>query len=348
MDTKASRKLYKVVVVGETGTGKTALVQRYTGGVFHPRYKATNGVDINVKELLVNDAETGGETLHEIHFWDLAGPGRYGTMTKTHYERVNGFIFVCDYVNPDLSCAGIKKWIADIESKVGLPLSKIPHIFVSTKADLMTDAGKPTHQLWVGKNVDVTVNVDKSGASLKMCYPETKVEHSTFSVSAKHGTGIEDAMTNLLQQMNREGAFCWDDMPVIPKSVVCVLGDPRVGKSAIIRRYTQNVYDKFYKPTIGMHKTSIHVPSAGGGLREIVFVDVAGMEIHGQMTKHYYRDASALLLVADYTNEQSLLNVLKCERNVAKPFLNSSQSRPAITPPKRDARHGTRVSGKTL
>jgi len=50
-------------------------------------------------------------------------------------------------------------------------------------------------------------------------------------------------------------------------------------------------------------------PVKDGKLTEINFVDVGGQEIHGNMTKHYYQGATAFLVVADYTNEQSLKNI---------------------------------------
>ena len=56
MDTQAQRKLFKVVVVGGKGSGKTSLVKRYTSEVFHQKYKPTTGISFATKKL-INEGE---------------------------------------------------------------------------------------------------------------------------------------------------------------------------------------------------------------------------------------------------------------------------------------------------
>lgn len=97
----------KILVVGNIGAGKTAIVQRYAGNGFTENYKATIGVDFAVK---------GNVTL-----WDIAGQERFGNMTTTYYRGAHGAIVVIDMTNRE-SIDAAEKWINDLKSKVNVPI----------------------------------------------------------------------------------------------------------------------------------------------------------------------------------------------------------------------------------
>lgn len=274
MDTEASRKLYKVVVVGEKGSGKTSFVKRYTGGVFHPRYKETIGVDYGVKKSI--DEKTG-EEIH-VQFWDISGLERGTATAKSAYEGANGIVVVCDVSNLAGSQQTTVKWMLDI-AESNPDRKDIAYVTVFTKSDLCVDQDMK---------------------------PFTAA--GMFFVSAKNGYCVDEAMNCLISQMNARSAFTIEQIPV-QKRKICFVGDLRVGKTSIIKRYQHGVFSTVYKPTIGMQTTSSQSSNEEGKLFETVFADVGGQELTGMMTKHYYRVATAFVIVADFTNEQSLKNV---------------------------------------
>lgn len=97
----------KLLVVGNIGAGKTAIVQRFAGNGFTENYKATIGVDFAVR---------GNVTL-----WDIAGQERFGNMTTTYYRGAHGAIVVVDWTNRD-SIDAAEKWIMDLNSKIDVPI----------------------------------------------------------------------------------------------------------------------------------------------------------------------------------------------------------------------------------
>ena len=171
-----------------------------TGGVFHPRYKETIGVDFGVKKLI--DEKTG-EEIH-IQFWDVAGIERFGNFTKTYYDGANGFIFVCDGNNLESSRKEYHEWLKDVMSKYTTKvISTLPNIILFNKADL----------------VSITCNEVREACS----------DSGGYLTSAKNGDGIDTAMKTLLYRMNQENSFTIEEIPTIKKTI-CVIGDCGVGK----------------------------------------------------------------------------------------------------------------------
>ncbi len=65
-------QLYKVLVIGDYGVGKTSIIRRYTEGFFSPNYKLTIGVDFAVKTITHED-----KTI-KLQLWDIAGIHVFG------------------------------------------------------------------------------------------------------------------------------------------------------------------------------------------------------------------------------------------------------------------------------
>jgi len=121
----------KVIVVGEIGTGKTSLIQRYTNGTFDRGYKATIGVDFCLKELKRED-----NTTVNLQLWDIAGQERFANLTRMYYREARGDFVVCD-VTRSRTLEAVLKWKADIDAKVTLPSGKpIPVVLLANKCDL--------------------------------------------------------------------------------------------------------------------------------------------------------------------------------------------------------------------
>lgn len=125
--------LYKILVVGDIGTGKSSILKKYVHGVFAEVYKSTIGVDFALKVV-----ERNGKT-YKLQLWDLAGQERYGNMTRVYYKEADAVVFVCDICRPT-SVEGLDKWFSDIENKVSLPNGEpLPMVLIANKGDLLHD-----------------------------------------------------------------------------------------------------------------------------------------------------------------------------------------------------------------
>jgi small GTP-binding protein len=94
--------VFKVLIVGEPGVGKTSLVKRYVNDVFTTRYKSTIGADFAYKTIFktITELEDGKEVSKNykitLQLWDLAGQERIGTQVNVFYRQTDGVLCVSD------------------------------------------------------------------------------------------------------------------------------------------------------------------------------------------------------------------------------------------------------------
>jgi len=105
-------RLYKVLVVGELGSGKTSIIKRYVHQFFSQHYRATIGVDFALKVL-----RWDSDTVVRLQLWDIAGQERFGSMTRVYYKEAVGAFVVFD-VTRSATLEAVPKWKADLDSKV--------------------------------------------------------------------------------------------------------------------------------------------------------------------------------------------------------------------------------------
>ncbi|VDO89336.1 unnamed protein product [Haemonchus placei] len=82
---------FKILVIGDPGTGKTSIIRRFVHDVFTANYKATIGVDFAMKRMNLDD-----DTQVYLQIWDISGQDRYGVMTRVYYKDANAAIVVMD------------------------------------------------------------------------------------------------------------------------------------------------------------------------------------------------------------------------------------------------------------
>ncbi|XP_062521005.1 ras-related protein Rab-32-like [Corticium candelabrum] len=122
--------LYKVLVIGELGVGKTSIIKRYVHQFFSVHYRATIGVDFALKVLNWDQ-----NTLIRLQLWDIAGQERYGNMTRVYYKEAVGAFIVFDVTRAS-TFEAVQKWKNDLDAKVQLPDGKpVPCILLANKCD---------------------------------------------------------------------------------------------------------------------------------------------------------------------------------------------------------------------
>lgn len=100
--------LFKVVLIGNAGVGKTCLVRRFTQGLFPPGQGATIGVD-----FLIKTVEVDGEKV-KLQIWDTAGQERFRSITQSYYRSAHALILVYDIsCQPTFDC--LPDWLREIE-----------------------------------------------------------------------------------------------------------------------------------------------------------------------------------------------------------------------------------------
>ena len=119
-------QLYKIVLIGDSGVGKSSLVGRYVRGSFPKNKGATIGVEFASKNLKLR---TGTNVKAQI--WDTAGQERYLAITSAHYRRAVGALVVYD-VWKKVTFDNCEKWINDVKAQAD---PDIAIILVGNKLD---------------------------------------------------------------------------------------------------------------------------------------------------------------------------------------------------------------------
>ncbi|XP_046352725.2 ras-related protein Rab-30-like [Haliotis rubra] len=127
--------LFKVVLIGNAGVGKTCLVRRFTQGLFPPGQGATIGVDFMIKTV-----EVEGEKV-KLQIWDTAGQERFRSITQSYYHSANALILVYD-VCCQTSFESLPQWLREIEMYAS---TKVLAYLVGNKTDQINKRELPTH-----------------------------------------------------------------------------------------------------------------------------------------------------------------------------------------------------------
>lgn len=98
----------KILIIGESGVGKSSLLLRFTDDTFDPDIGATIGVDFKVKTLTVDGNKA------KLAIWDTAGQERFRTLTPSYYRGAQGVILVYDASSRE-TFDKLEEWLNEIE-----------------------------------------------------------------------------------------------------------------------------------------------------------------------------------------------------------------------------------------
>ena len=116
----------KIVVVGDSGVGKTNLIKRFISNEFSENFKATIGVEFMSKTYRIN------KHLFKVEIWDTAGQERYKSITAVYYKGAKGALVVYDTTDKS-TFDNIDKWMLEIKDKTS---KDIKLMIIGNKIDL--------------------------------------------------------------------------------------------------------------------------------------------------------------------------------------------------------------------
>ncbi|KAM9807448.1 ras-related protein Rab-8B [Neosynchiropus ocellatus] len=120
--------LFKLLLIGDSGVGKTCLLFRFSEDSFNTTFISTIGIDFKIRTI-----ELDGKRV-KLQIWDTAGQERFRTITTAYYRGAMGIMLVYDICN-EKSFENIKNWIRNIEEHAS---SDVEKMILGNKCD-MTD-----------------------------------------------------------------------------------------------------------------------------------------------------------------------------------------------------------------
>ena len=125
MSSQKYNHLFKLLIIGESGVGKTCLLLRFTDDSFTSNHLTTIGIDFKIKIINLENK------LIKLQIWDTAGEERFRTITKTYYKGAHGIILTYDVTDIN-SFKNIRNWIKQIEQNAQNTVCKV---LVGNKCD---------------------------------------------------------------------------------------------------------------------------------------------------------------------------------------------------------------------
>ena len=108
----------KLLMIGDSGVGKTCLLLRYANDSFSPTFITTIGIDFKIKNIDVDGKRV------KLQIWDTAGQERFRTITTSYFRGAQGILLVYD-VTDRRSFESIRNWISQIQQHADVHVNKI-------------------------------------------------------------------------------------------------------------------------------------------------------------------------------------------------------------------------------
>jgi len=167
--------LFKLLLIGDSGVGKSCLLLRFADDTYTESYISTIGVDFKIRTIELN-----GKTI-KLQIWDTAGQERFRTITSSYYRGAHGIIVVYD-ITDQVSFNNVKQWLQEIDRYACENVNKL---LVGNKSDL------------TNKRVVDTNTAKEFAESLGIPFLET---------SAKNATNVEQAFLTMAGEIKNRMA----------------------------------------------------------------------------------------------------------------------------------------------
>ncbi|EMD34366.1 hypothetical protein CERSUDRAFT_117145 [Gelatoporia subvermispora B] len=128
--------LFKVVLIGDSGVGKSNLLSRFTRNEFNLESKSTIGVEFATRSINVD-----GKTV-KAQIWDTAGQERYRAITSAYYRGAVGALLVYD-IAKHATYVNVTRWLKELRDHAD---SNIVIMLVGNKSDLKHLRAVPTDE----------------------------------------------------------------------------------------------------------------------------------------------------------------------------------------------------------
>jgi len=118
--------LIKLLLIGDSGVGKSCLLLRYSDDSFTSSFITTIGIDFKIKSISIGDSKV------KLQIWDTAGQERFRTITTAYYRGAMGILLVYD-ISDESSFSNVRNWMRQIEQNAA---ENVNRILIGNKSDV--------------------------------------------------------------------------------------------------------------------------------------------------------------------------------------------------------------------
>lgn len=166
--------IFKIILIGDSGVGKTSLMNRYTDNIYEQGNASTIGVDFKIKTITIDGSRI------KLQIWDTAGQERFRAIVSHYYRGANGIFIVFDMLNRE-SFSHLKDWIEELDKK---------------------DALKTAEIRILGNKIDDASNICVSKEEISQFLASYNIPSSSFcEVSAKTDIQVEESFVGLTKKL---------------------------------------------------------------------------------------------------------------------------------------------------
>jgi len=174
----------KVVLLGSSGVGKTAMTQMYATNVFVPRHTSTVGASFLTKTVIVDNVKI------KLQVWDTAGQERFKSLAPMYYRVASAAFLVYDITDWG-SFLKAKEWVEELQAEI---TQDIVLAVVGNKCDMITARA---------------VSREKALSFAK------SINALFFETSAKEGEGLDSLFIEVSRKLVDQNKLLMRNMPVL-------------------------------------------------------------------------------------------------------------------------------------
>ena len=170
-----SEMIFKIILIGDSSSGKTNIINRYISDKFVENSQPTIGVEMFSRDYLID-----GDSIH-AQIWDTAGQEKYNTLTSSYYKGAKGALVVYD-VTQKATFDQVERYVNELKDNSD---KNVFCALVGNKCDLE------------GNRMILKEEGEKLAQKLKIAF---------FEVSAKTGVGIENLFKYLIDGVYKKNS----------------------------------------------------------------------------------------------------------------------------------------------
>jgi small GTP-binding protein len=282
----------KLLIVGDSGVGKTSLLRMFSDNIYNADYFPTIGIDFMFKRIEIEEVQI------KLQIWDSSGHERFRAIISNYYKSSDGIILIYNSNNYH-AFENLNKWHEEIKQHAPgtVKLTVVGNQFENENKIVQYDQGKSFAdsigadfiEVDIKKNENVELAFTKLAKSI-LVQKDPEVAQKTSELDKKtpnptQARGLGDELINII-----------------------ILGDPKVGKSTLILKYTDDQFMPNYISTIGVDFRTKTLTDGSQTVKAQIW-DLSGQRRFSGITSTYYKGAQGIILMYNSNDLESFNNL---------------------------------------